>query len=117
MSEHEAIRKADDTNVWVSAEQLRERVVLLENHIRVLEAELKRLAEPRETIDRLERELAEATREAEKMDVCWHCNVMLEHPTLPHCEDCPSTDQGCDDVDCEEPGCEELGGCRLVADS
>jgi hypothetical protein len=116
VSEHEAIRKADDDNVWVGAVELAERVQLLEDHIRVLEAELKRLAEPRETIDRLERELAEAKKEAEKVDVCWHCNCLLE-PVLPHCDDCPSTDEGCDEDGCDEPGCVELDGCRLTPDA
>lgn len=101
MSEHEAIRRADDTNVWVGVKELQDRVVQLE-------AELKRLAEPKETIDRLERELAEAKKQAESTDVCWHCNCLLE-PVLPHCDDCPSTDQGCDEDGCDEPGCVELG--------
>jgi hypothetical protein len=101
VSEHEAIRRADDTNVWVGVKELQDRVVQLE-------AELKRLAEPKETIDRLERELAEAKKQAESTDVCWHCNCLLE-PVLPHCDDCPSTDQGCDEDGCDEPGCVELG--------
>lgn len=116
MSEAEACRVADDTNVWVGVKELQDRIELLNTHIRTLEVELARLAEPKETIDRLERELAESRKEAERTDVCWHCNCMLE-PVLPHCDDCPSTDQGCDDIDCEEPGCEELAGCRLTPDA
>ena len=112
VSNHEAIRRADEDNVWVGVKELQSRVELLEAHIRVLEAEAARHAEFKATIERLERELAEAKREAEKIDVCWHCNVLLD-PELPHCEDCPSTDEGCPDVDCEEPGCVELGGARL----
>lgn len=113
MSEAEACRVADDTNVWVGVKELQERIELLEAHIRVQDAELARLAEPRETIDRLQRELSEARRELESLDVCWHCNCLLEKPSdLPHCDDCPSCDDGCYEADCDEPGCVELAGCR-----
>jgi uncharacterized coiled-coil protein SlyX len=107
VNEQEAFRQADDTNVWVGVKELQERVT-------ELEARLARLAEPEATIARLERELAEAKKEAEKLDVCWHCNCLLERDaSLPHCEDCPSTDDGCYQLGCEEPGCVELAGARL----
>lgn len=85
MSEHEAIRRADDTNMWVGVKELQERIALLEQHIRVVEAENKALRES-------------------AADVCWHCKVCLE-PAPVHCESCPPPG------DCDVEGC-EAEGCR-----
>lgn len=48
---------------------------------------------------------AQAAAAARPLDVCWHCQVVLEREMHPHCEDCPEY-QRCDEAGCEEPGCQ-----------
>lgn len=68
MSEHEAIRRADDTNMWVGVKELQERIALLEQHIRVVEAENARLrANHKEVVQML----------PEGQYMCGHCQVRL----------------------------------------